>query len=212
MNSFVFFLFTGYTHFRFCLYKIQNHLKKYTFINNMTNMYHRITHGLYNTCMRKKVEPIFINEWLSVSYMIHGCLKEQFFNNEFEAITEFSKEHGILITSKRNEQYSFQQMDSLNDVPSYTLNEPVKNPFIIVQYKTKNQLMDITLESSYFIKYNHLFSSLFLMRYFEYHSDYIWDDNYEIYVMDKNMNIHILKQGTFIELIGNEQYKIKTIR
>jgi hypothetical protein len=84
----------------------------------------------------------------------------------------------------------------------YNKYEKIKNPFILVQYKTKETTIDLILDSSYFLEKNHLFSSLFLIRYFEYHenNNLPFDNNYEIYIMDKQMNIVIIQSGTYIEL------------
>jgi len=69
----------------------------------------------------------------------------------------------------------------------------------------------LDVSKQHYLENNTLFSELFLKRYFQYctslPSDFIFDDKYELHIIDSNMNPIVLRKGDYITLT-KDSYKI----
>ena len=69
----------------------------------------------------------------------------------------------------------------------------------------------IDIDKEYYYAYNEILSPLFIQRYLEYQPlNYIFDMDYELEVMDNDINTHVLTSKQYI-LLADSTYTIKNI-
>ena len=90
---------------------------------------------------------------------------------------------------------------------------PSKHRFISVKYKQSNmdEPIFIDIDNEYYYTNNEILSPLFIKRYLEYqHLIYDFDMNYELEIMDNDINTYVLTSKQYI-LLADNTYTIKNI-
>lgn len=87
----------------------------------------------------------------------------------------------------------------------------LKSPFLTITYKNKNvdNIIDIIIPKKYLVKNNEILGPCFIFRYLKYQPIYfIFNMDYEIEIMDKDLNTFVLKSDEYIILKENGYEKV----
>lgn len=131
-------------------------------------------------------------------------------NNEYfsSIITNSKKINPLFVDIHNTENFDLKQyLQNFNNVYKNTLIRSVnKNeikPFLAIQYSHPNQSdkLSISLEKSYYAPHNDILDSIFIKTYLSktYNkNNYIFDDKYELILIDNAANFHTLNSHQYI--------------
>lgn len=136
--------------------------------------------------------------------------------NENENVKE------LLIISKFENTYNcFVVNNIFMNSRYYEINrEPCQNPFLSIEYRHSmmKHPVPINIEKGFFIVGNHILSKSFVLRYLEYtvgstfpdfnNEDFYYDLDYEIHIIDKNIDTIVLKSTECI-VLEKKNYFVK---
>lgn len=191
----------------------------------------KILNILYSKYQNKKSEPFYDN-WISISKMIvyDDVMNSLYFkynieeeykiikyeNPEFydsnSLIIEMNENTNIkecLIISKYNNKYNCFVQNKLSLKYCEIRKETCKNPFLSIEYRHKmmKNPISINLDKGYFLVGNEILSKSFILRYLEYNTEKTYyDSDYEIHIIDNNINNVILKSTEYILLEKNNYF------
>jgi hypothetical protein len=188
---------------------------------------------VYCMVLNQRIQP-FKNDWICTSILIAITppFSDQYYFNDtyqyngIESLQEScdtiqsivnSTDNTLegMITMKMGDQYInhvFFNRSEANVETELPL-VPSKHQFLSIKYSHPKmaQPIFIDIDKEYYYAYNELLSPLFIQRYLEYQPlNYIFDMDYELEVMDNDINTHVLTSKQYI-LLAESTYVIKNI-
>lgn len=150
-----------------------------------------------------------INKLINKKYS--ALITYRFYENDKEyiasVITNSKKLNPLFVDIHNTDNFDLKQfLHSFNNVYKNTLIRSVnKNeikPFLAIQYTHPNsEKLSISLEQKYYAPHNDILDSIFVKTYLSktYNKNkYIFDDKYEITIIDNYANFHTLKSNQYI--------------
>lgn len=146
--------------------------------------------------------------------------KNQWYNNKFseafdecmDDINNFEYEDAlILIKYPEHNRIVSNIMCYNNTKRNVVFNPPSNVKFLSIKYSHPQMKEPIffELDREYFIVENEILSNTFILRLLNYQTKYyVFDNNYELEIIDNNINVKILKCNNYI-LLEEKDYKVK---
>ena len=156
----------------------------------------------------------------NINYLNEACLKD--INKNFHTI--YSKSKDVLNDEELNNPYLLMVKtqsiylcrliikSTYYDI-DYSKIKKTPNFFLSIKYTHPKMTFDIFFElaEEYYIENNQILSAEFILRYLKHQPEkFVFDDNYVVEILDKNMKFFTLNRLLFIELFEKD-YHIVTI-
>tara|TARA_B100000035_G_C21035554_1_gene570714 strand:+ start:4227 stop:4991 length:765 start_codon:yes stop_codon:yes gene_type:complete len=210
--------------------------KQFPIIQQIVNITHYNIAHIASLLLEYKVEP-FIKTWIYAGHLFADKKKIQLWEyydyysknkedeNEYmmnligvnhNILKDSDSEYLLLIVKYKNNtvvRSEFLDVNKDNYTPLLECNTSEK-PFIQVSYthpKLEHQI-DMNLDDSYYLENNELYSCAFVKRWLEYQEkEYVFDLDYEIKILDTNINEIKLDYNSYI-VLKDDNYEVKSIK
>jgi hypothetical protein len=171
----------------------------------------------------KKKGGVMSKDWCSLSYNSNDSFEEIIKNyneiwngyvNQVKIVNMFKNvtKTGLFMLYKNDSWYSF--IYNLNEQKVWKINErKTRKYFLDIEYShpDMDNHIDIIVPYSQYLVGNEILSSIYIKRYLHYQNEsYVFDEKYELNIMDSDLTNFIINRDKYIRLSDNS-YEVMNI-